>query len=668
LQNEPFSAKIHERNIAGRKPRFFRIKFPESQIAMRKVTLGERLRYAFDRSLSGGTISLVGWLGLISLSIVLTATAVLLVAGIVPDEREPQLFGFAEAFWQSLMRAIDPGTLAGDTGWSYRVLMLLVTVGGIFVVSLLISILSNGLQTKLEEFRKGRSFVVEENHTLILGWSSRIFLIISELIIANENQKKPRIVILADKDKVEMEDEIRAHVGDTKNTRIVCRSGNPIDLFHLEIVNPHATKSIIILSPDEAKDPDAQVIKTILALTNNTNRRAEPYHIVAEIRDEKNLEIARLVGKSEVRLILSSDVIARITVQTCRQVGLSVVYKELLDYDGDEIYFQEEPQLAGKTFGEALFAYESCSVMGLRFADGGVRVNPPMETVIQKGDKIIAIAEDDDKVIFSGFEHVKTDKTAIRDGSVKNSHAERILILGWNKRGKTIVRELENYVSRGSYLKIVADASEVESNLKGTIEALENLTVEFEAGDTTSRKLLEALDLTSFQHIVILCYAEALDAQSADAKTMMTLLHLRDIEQKKGEAFSIVSEMIDVRNRALAEIAKADDFIVSDELTGLLLTQISENAELLEVFDDLFDADGSEIYLKPAKNYVALNTAVNFYTVTESARRRSEIAIGYRLERYSKDSTRAYGVRVNPPKSESVNFKPEDKIIVLAED
>ncbi len=95
----------------------------------------------------------------------------------------------------------------------------------------------------------------------------------------------------------------------------------------------------------------------------------------------------------------------------------------------------------------------------------------------------------------------------------------------------------------------------------------------------------------------------------------MTLLHLRDIEEKKGESYSIVSEMIDVRNRALAEIAKADDFIVGDELTGLLLTQISENAELLDVFNELFQADGSEIYLKPAKDYIALDREVNFYTV-----------------------------------------------------
>jgi len=50
--------------------------------------------------------------------------------------------------------------------------------------------------------RKGRSRVIERNHTLILGWSPTVFAIIGELIIANENQRRPRIVILADHDKV----------------------------------------------------------------------------------------------------------------------------------------------------------------------------------------------------------------------------------------------------------------------------------------------------------------------------------------------------------------------------------------------------------------------------------------------------------------------------------
>ena len=590
------------------------------------------------------------------------------LAAEAPEGQEAQTLSPAEAFWQSLMRSMDPGTLAGDTGWKYRALMLVVTIGGIFIVSLLISVLSSGLQNKLEELRKGRSFVVEENHTLILGWSSRIFLIISELVIANENQKHPRIVILADRDKVEMEEEIRAQVGDTKNTRVICRSGSTIDLVDLEIVNPHEAKSIIILSPGDTAEADAQVIKMILAITNNPNRRAEPYHIVAEIRDEKNMDVARIVGGDEAKLILSGDIIARITVQTSLQVGLSIVYTELLDYGGDEIYMQEEPQLVGKTFGEALLAYEQCAVMGLRLALGGVQVNPPMETVIRAGDKLIAIAEDDDKVVYSGFSKVSIDESAIREPSNTAPRPTRILILGWNKRGAGIVRELDNYVAAGSLLKIVADTPLVETEQSGISESLQRLTIEFAVGDTTDRKMLDRLDLTSFEHIILLCYAEEMDAQAADAKTMITLLHLRDIEQKKGEAYSVVSEMIDVRNRALASVAKADDFIVSDQLTGLLLTQVSENAELLEVFEDLFHAEGSEIYLKPAQDYVALKREVNFYTLTESARKRSEVAIGYRLERYATDTSKAYGVRINPPKSEMVTFQDEDKIIVLAED
>ena len=638
---------------------------------MRKATLGQRLRYAFDRSLSAGTVSLIGWLALGSLLIVLAATAVILLAGIMPEAGEgqgPQALSPVEAFWQSLMRSLDPGTLAGDTGWGYRAVMLAVTVGGIFIVSMLISVLASGLQGRLEQMRKGRSFVVEEGHTLILGWSSRIFLIISELVVANENQKRPRVVILADRDKVEMEEEIRSKVADTKNTRVVCRSGSAIDLVDLEIVNPHAAKSIIILSPDDSAGADAQVIKMILAITNNPNRRPEPYHIVAEIRDEKNMEVARIVGQDEAKLILSGDIIARMTVQTCLQVGLSIVYTELLDFDGDEIYVQGEPQLVGKTFGEALLGYEDCSVMGLRWAAGGVKINPPAETPIREGDRLVVIAEDDDKVRFTGLRRDQVDEGAIRQAPADDRSPERILILGWNKRGGTIVRELDNYVAPGSFLKIVADTPAAEVERGAAAERLRRLAVEFEGGDTTDRQVLDALDLTSFQHIILLCYAEQLDAQAADAKTMITLLHLRDIERKKGEAYSVVSEMIDVRNRALASVAKADDFIVSDELTGLLLTQVSENAELLDVFHDLFESEGSEIYLKPARNYVELEREVNFYTVAESARRRGEVAIGYRLERHANDAGRAYGVRVNPPKSETLTLRPEDKIIVLAED
>jgi len=126
------------------------------------------------------------------------------------------------------MRTLDPGTMGDDIGWSFRIIMLLVTTYGIVMLSTFIGLISNGILSKIQQLRKGRSKVLENGHILILGWSAKIHTIVSELVIANENQKKPVIVILADKDKVEMEDEIKEKIKSTINTKIICRSGDPI--------------------------------------------------------------------------------------------------------------------------------------------------------------------------------------------------------------------------------------------------------------------------------------------------------------------------------------------------------------------------------------------------------------------------------------------------------
>jgi hypothetical protein len=145
-------------------------------------------------------------------------------------------------------------------------------------------------------------------------------------------------------------------------------------------------------------------------------------------------------------------------------------------------------------------------------------------------------------------------------------------------------------------------------------------------------------------------------------------LHLRDIAEKDETPFSIVSEMLDLCNRELAAAARVDDFIVSDHLISLMMAQLSENAELMAVFTDIFDPEGSEIYLKPVGDYVEVGKPVNFYTVVEAARRLGHVAFGYRLVREAGKAEKSYGVHTNPKKSEPVTFAPEDKVIVLAEE
>jgi hypothetical protein len=52
--------------------------------------------------------------------------------------------------------------------------------------------------------------------------------------------------------------------------------------------------------------------------------------------------------------------------------------------------------------------------------------------------------------------------------------------------------------------------------------------------------------------------------------------------------------------------------------------------------------------------------------VLESARRRNETAIGYRLEVNSNNKDMQYGVVINPNKTDTVTFDATDMVIVLA--
>lgn len=648
---------------------------------MKKVSLPMYIRYKFDNLMSKGTFAPLSLLIAISILSVVIWAVILYFSNALPHGEEiagyttDDGFTFLESVWIILLRTLDGGVIAEDPNNNYFLMFMLVaTLGGLLILSVFIGIINSGVRNKISELRKGRSFVVEKNHTVILGWSFQVFPIIEELVIANENQKNPCIAILAEEDKVVMEDAIKAHVDSTKNTKVVCRTGNPIDLHDLEIINLHKAKSIIIIAPDSA-DPDSNVIKTILAITNNPHRRPSPhkYHIVAEIRDPRNVVIAEIAGKDEVQLVIFDYLISRITAQTCRQPGLSVVFTELLDFSGAEIYFRMEERIFNKTFIEAMFAFETSTIIGIRKNDGRILIKPPMYEAINEGDKLIAISEDDDTIILSGITEYNIDTGAIRKSpKYIDTDPENTLILGWNRRAPLIMNELDKYVMPGSKITLVAAHPHAEKELSVHCANLRNQTVTFWFGDTSNRRILDDLQIDKFNHIIVLSQVELTDVQSTDAKTLSTLLHLRDIADTRSHTFSIVSEMLDDRNRQLAEITHTDDFIVSVKIDSLMLSQISENKELKIVFELLFSAKGPGIYIRPAQHYVELNRAVNFYTVMESARQQNEIAIGYKLSKpkrkYDLDGQLSHGVTVNPVKSNQIFFAEGDKIIVISDE
>ncbi|WP_222720424.1 CASTOR/POLLUX-related putative ion channel [Actinomadura sp. HBU206391] len=624
---------------------------------MAQVRWRDRARYWFDNTMSKGTPALIGWLALASGVLILVVASMVTV--LAPQDAHEN-GNWPGVFWRSLLRTLDPGTMGGDAGTApFLALMLAATVGGIFIVSALIGVLTTGLEAKITELRKGRSMIVERDHTVVLGWSDQVFTVVAQLAEANQSQRRSCVAILADHDKVDMEEAIKARVPDLGSTRVVCRRGNPLKIADLELISLGTARSIVVVSPP-VDDPDTHVIKVLLSLGARSWGHRRP-HVVAPVSKTANLPAARLAGGPTAHVVDADDIAIRLIVQSHRQSGLSTVFTELLDFAGNEFYLVSEPTLVDLTFGEALHAYELGIPAGLRHADGGVSVNPPMDTVIKAGDELIVLAEDD-LLIRLARGRSPIIEEAIATAAPQPPASGRTLMIGWNSRAPKIISLLDSFAQQGSVLDIAALCDDP----RAASEELRNLTIEFTACDPTDRTKLEGLAVDSYQHVIVLS-DDSFDAQHADARTLVTLLHLRDMERSLGNPYSIVSEINDDANREVAQVTRADDFVVSAKLISLLLTQLSESEYLYDVFVDLLDPSGSELYLKPAGDYLRPGVSANFSTVIEIARRRGETALGYRRGALFHEPP-SYGIVLNPAKDTELTLSAQDHVIVLAED
>jgi voltage-gated potassium channel Kch len=623
-------------------------------------TARQKLRYRFDNTLSRGSTSLILWLAAITLALILIGASILAIVGVPDPQHVGRDAGFLESFWLSLLRAIDPGTMGSDVGWPFRVVSLFVTIGGLFIAGSLIGLLASAINRRVEELQAGRTIVAEHGHTLILGWSSKVFTMVSELAIANENQPGSSIVILAPVEKIWMEEQVQRRIPDTKATRVICRTGSPQDFSDLQVANAAMAKSVIVLSSPDA-DGDAGVVKAALAVTNGPWKLDPSVPVVVELAGSDNADALRRATEGRVTVVQSSELIARLTAQVCRQPGLSKVYTELFDFDGDEIYFHSDAGLAGSTYGEAQLALESVTVIGLLDEQDVARLNPPQGTVIGNS-QLIVVVEDDSALATATASTAAVVESLITGFEGRDETPSQALLIGWNERAAAVVRELDAYAEPGSELVVLTEFGTPD------LPPLTNLTATLERGRTTDRATLERFVHGDLDQVIVLCYSEQFPTQQADARTLVTLLHVREIVGDEIDGPAVVSEMLDDRNRALAEVAQVDDVIVSDQILSLMLSQLSEDARLAAVFADLLDADGAEIYLRPAEWYVAVGEEANFATVVAAAARRGETALGYRSLALAHEDDGGSGVRINPAKSATFSVAAGDRVVVLAEE
>ena len=73
-------------------------------------------------------------------------------------------------------------------GIGSRFAATIITFIGLFTVAIFIGLVGDAIADKFESLKKGKSKVLESNHTLVLGWSDKVFPFLKNIAIANESE------------------------------------------------------------------------------------------------------------------------------------------------------------------------------------------------------------------------------------------------------------------------------------------------------------------------------------------------------------------------------------------------------------------------------------------------------------------------------------------------
>ncbi len=620
----------------------------------------KKFRYFIDKSLARSFLYVCYLLAFLVFVTVASITAIDIYFG--EGEWSDFWFIFANYFFESL---IGEGTK--DNSLFINVLLnLFVTLIGLFVSSIVIGIIVTAITERIENIRQGNSSIEESNHQLILGWSSGITLVFREFLLANENQKETNIVFMDNINPVEANQRIISQFPNKKDyQRIIPKQGRISDRKHLENVNVDLARSIFINHED-----DMESIKAIAAIVNNPNRKKDKYNIVTKMNTKDNYELAKIIGGDETKVLFFGDMLARVGAQSCLQSGLAHVYLDLVNFDGDEIYFQKEPTLVGKNYGDAVLSYDTSCVVGIE-RDGNVIVNPKANEKIMDNDSIIAISMDDDTVIKDGKD-IPPAKNRIANKVNTNNKIENIFIFGHSEgdlsKLKVICSHLIKYIDDGSSICLVNEDKN-SLDLIEEIRADKNIKISFIEGNFRSREFLENMQMKSGSKVLILSSFNGVnDIDSCDAQTLFTLINLRDIEKRENKNFVLTTELINSNNAEIFASDMDDDYLYSEDIVQSMLVQISENPSLNKFFDDLASPEGSEIYFKPISDYVDISGPIDFYTICKSALDKGQTALGYQIADNEHLKELDSGIVINPVKSEEKLFNSEDMLIVFADD
>ena len=587
---------------------------------------------------------------------------------------------YSDGVWLAWSLIIDPGYGTWPdsvVGVRMRATTVIIAIIGILYLSVIIALIVDAVQVKMEDLKKGLSPVVEARHTVVLGWAEQSLTIIRELASANASEGGGIVAVLSDADKQDMERELASFItpAELRGTKVVFRSGSRLRTADMRRVAIEAARSVIIVS-DVRLDPDtadAEVLQVVLNLT--TLDLAPGCSVVAEVRDVDNEPLVMLVGGDLVRTVTSHDIIGRLMLLFVRQPGLARVYSSVLGFEGSEFYVEHWDALTGARWRDVAVRFPDAVPIGVQRRDGTVLINPPPGYVIRAGDGLIVLAEDNDTYTCEEPADIGPRRTfrPMRDRSLA---PEAVLFAGWRRDVAHMIGLLDRLAPPGSELHMLCTLSvaerctQIAENGMNT-DALHNLRIIHHVGNTAVKRHMDMLPLERLTSAIVLSdHGEETDMINSDSHCLATLLLIRGLQagrnarvrdaatggppggapskgsgtgidmwseaESPATSVPIVVEILDPRTQRTVnesyKVWSVADFIQSNELISKMLAMISEEPSVKSILDNLLGGTGTQLAVAPAEEYISPEQDASFFELArECMLTRHQVLCGYVL-------------------------------------
>jgi len=438
----------------------------------------------------------------------------------------------------------------------------------------------------------------------IYWWSDRGYAVIEQIERSAKSGARSTVEIHTTHAAEDIYKGIKSKIGELKNTRVFVKQGSPeyqSDFLYLNASGPFGETSFL------AK-PDGDVY---------------PFS--------------------------PDEIAARVLVQNACQVGYGQALNELFDLGSDEIFFHEVPQLLGQRYDAAISSFEKACVIGIRKSNSTVLINPQGSTLFEEGDEVIAVAANENSIVYQGVKTQLTDIQARKKSATRNLQKPvQVLIEGWSEIGEIVIDELTRTLPRNSSIHIHFDPLKCDAS---TIPNRGSRGLAITASENVGAK--------KFTNVIALAYRADIGPNEADARTVESVKKIKAALPASLNT-SVAVELYEPKKAALLDLNESDCVFGLENFASKLITQIWHNPSLTPVLSKILYPSGASITFEPIESYVAPGRPYTFARLAAAAATRGDSPIGYFR---AMDGAK---ILISPSKATIFETKPGDKVIVIA--